>query len=290
MRVALLHNPTSGGEDHTDAELTDLVTRNGHEVVHLVTRVSDLTAALHRAPCDLVVVAGGDGTVGRAACELAGWQVPLSIFALGTANNTARSLSLPVAHKHVARNWSGGARVPFDLGVVGDGTVRRRFAEAVGWGVFAAVVASAKEKGDRKSVRKTLKRDRKLFQATSIEAIAQTYTIKIDGRDVSGDYLLVQIMNVPLLGPRLRVSPLSDASDGVFELVLALPEHRRSLDELARTGEIAEPLALRVERGREITVETAEPIAHVDGRLWRHAPGAHTFDISVEPSAIYYLR
>jgi diacylglycerol kinase (ATP) len=290
MRVALLHNPTAGGEDHTEAELTDLVTRNGHEVVHVVTRVSELTAALHRAPCDLVVVAGGDGTVGRAACELAGWRVPLSIFALGTANNTARSLNLPVAHKQVARSWNGGARVPFDLGVVGDGTVRRRFAEAVGWGVFASVVAAAKEKGDGKSVRKTLKRDRKLFQATSIEAIAQTYTIKIDGRDVSGDYLLVQIMNVPLLGPRLRVSPLSDSSDGIFELVLATPEHRRSLDELARTGELREPLALRVERGKELTVETSEPIAHVDGRLWRHAPGIHAFGVSVEPSAIHYLR
>jgi diacylglycerol kinase family enzyme len=125
---------------------------------------------------------------------------------------------------------------------------------------------------------------------TSVAAVAQNYSIKIDGRDVSGDYLLVQVMNVPLLGPRLRVSPLSDASDGVFELVLASPQHRRSLDELARTGEVAEPLAFRVERGKEITVETSEPITHVDGRLWRHAPGIHQFDISVEPSAIHYLR
>jgi diacylglycerol kinase family enzyme len=290
MRVALLHNPTAGGEDHDDAKLAELVTRNGHELVHLVQRVSDLTAALHRASCDLVVVAGGDGTVGRAACELAGWQVPLSIFALGTANNTARSLNLPAAHKHVARNWNGAERVAFDLGVFGDGTVRRRFAEAVGWGVFASVVATAKERGDQKSVRKTLKRDRKLFQTTSAAAIAQNYTIEIDGRDVSGEYLLVEVMNVPLLGPRLRVSPLSDASDGVFELVLASSEHRGSLDELARTGELAEPLALRVERGKQIRIQTSEPIVHVDGRLWRRAPGINNFDISVETSAIHYLR
>jgi diacylglycerol kinase family enzyme len=290
MRVALLHNPTAGGEDHTNAQLTDLITRNGHEVVHLVTRVSELTAALQRAPCELVVVAGGDGTVGRAACELAGWQVPLSIFALGTANNTARSLSLPAAHKQVAKSWNAAERVPFDLGLLGDGTVRRRFAEGVGWGVFASVVAIAKQLGDRNSVRKALKRDRKLFQTTSSVATAQNYTIEIDGRDVSGDYLLVEVMNVPLLGPRLRVSPRSDASDGVFELVLASLEHRGALDELARTGEIAEPLALRVEHGKQIRVQTSEPIVHVDGRLWHHAPGIHTFDISVEPRAIHYLR
>jgi len=290
MRVALLHNPTAGGEDHSDAELIELVTRSGHEVVHVVTRVSELTAALHRAPCDLVVVAGGDGTVGRAACELAGWRVPLSIFALGTANNTARSLSLPAVHKQVARSWNAAARVPFDLGLLGDGSVRRRFAEGVGWGVFASVVATAKERRDRGSVHKTLKRDRKLFQTTSGDAKAQNFAIQIDGRDVSGDYLLVEVMNVPLLGPRLRVSPLSDASDGVFELILAASEHRDSLDELARTGELATPLALRVERGKQIRIETAAPLAHVDGRLWRRAPGTNVFDVSVEPSAIQYLR
>jgi diacylglycerol kinase (ATP) len=290
MRVALLHNPTAGGEDHSDAQLTDLVTRNGHEVVHLVTRVSELTAALHRAPCDLVVVAGGDGTVGRAACELSGWQVPLSIFALGTANNTARSLSLPNAHKQIAKSWNAAARVPFDLGLLSDGAVRRRFAEAVGWGVFASVVAIAKQQGDPKTVRKTLKRDRKLFQTTSSVAAAQNYVIEIDGRDVSGEYLMVEVMNVPFLGPQLLVSPLSDASDGVFELVLASPEHRSSLDELARTGQVSEPLGFRVERGKQIRIETSEPIAHVDGRLWHHAPGIHAFDISVEVNAVQYLR
>lgn len=290
MRIALLHNPSAGGEDHSDAQLSELVTGNGHELVHLVTRVSDLTAALHHAPCDLVVVAGGDGTVGRAACELAGWQVPLSIFALGTANNTARSLKLPNAHKRVAKAWREAARVPFDLGVLGDGRVRRRFAEAVGWGAFAATVAVAKQQTECKSVKKTLKRDRKLFGATASAVTARHYAIEIDGRDVSGEYLMVEVMNVPLLGARLLVSPFSDASDGVFELVLASAEHRDSLEELALTGSVTNAMPLRIERGRQIRVQTSECVLHSDGRLWRHAAGNHDFDISVEASAIQYLR
>ena len=74
MRVALLHNASAGSEDHSDAELSAVIRRAGHEVMHVTRRIGELTAALHSSPCDLVVIAGGDGTVGKAACELAGWQ------------------------------------------------------------------------------------------------------------------------------------------------------------------------------------------------------------------------
>ncbi len=63
MRVALLHNASAGSEDHDDAELSEVIRGAWHEVIHLVRRVGELTAALHEEPCDLVVVAGGDGTV-----------------------------------------------------------------------------------------------------------------------------------------------------------------------------------------------------------------------------------
>src|SRR6185503_5524656 len=105
MRVALLHNASAGSEDHAEDELSAVIRRAGHEVTHVVRRVRELTAALQASSCDLVVVAGGDGTVGRAACELSGWRVPLSILALGTANNTARSLMLPSRASKIAKGW-----------------------------------------------------------------------------------------------------------------------------------------------------------------------------------------
>src|SRR5687768_14784909 len=136
MRVALLHNTSAGSEDHTDDELVQMIGRAGHEVVHVVDRASKLTAALQQSPCDLVAVAG-DGTVGRAACELSDWGIPIGILPLRTANNTALSLGLSDRLKKLVKGWSDSARLPFDLALVDDGDVRQRFSEGVGWGLFA---------------------------------------------------------------------------------------------------------------------------------------------------------
>lgn len=289
MRVALLHNASAGSEDHAEGELRSLIRRAGHELVHVVARVRDLTAALQSSPCDLVVVAGGDGTVGRAACELSGWEVPLSILALGTANNTARSLSLPTRLGKIVKSWRQASPVPFDLGLLSDGAVRRRFAEGVGWGVFPEAIAQAHLDPRRGSVGRTLKRDRKRFREVASRAPARPYEIEVDGRDLSGDYLLVEIMNVPLLGPRLELCKGSDPSDGAFEIVLVREGERQVLEELTRAGTIASGSAL-VARGSSIRVSAAEGLMHRDGQLLRHRPGARRFEIQVEPSAISYLR
>jgi diacylglycerol kinase (ATP) len=289
MRVALLYNASAGSKDHDGAELRKVIRAAGHEVVHMVRRVGALTEALHREPCDLVVVAGGDGTVGRTACELSGWQVPISIFPLGTANNTARTLELSRHHARAARGWDRARRISFDIGLIGDGSIRRRFAEAVGWGVFPATIVNARREKRHTSVARTLKRDRKLFRAMARKAPARDYRIHVDGRELSGAYLLVEVMNVPLLGARLPLSPASDPADGNFELVLATEEHRPALEELADTGLVARALPLRIERGARISVETSDAVMHLDGRLWRNAPGNRHYEIEVETGAIAYL-
>jgi diacylglycerol kinase (ATP) len=290
MRVALLHNASAGSEDHDERKLRKVIQGAGHEVVHRVRHVADLTAALHEEPCDLVVVAGGDGTVGRAACELSGWKVPLSILPLGTANNTALSLDLCADPEQAARGWHRGRKVPFDIGLVSDGRVRRRFAEAVGFGVFPSVIAKAtKLKSSSKNVTRTLERDRKLFRTVTAAASPRDYRIEVDGRDVSGAYLLVEIMNVPLLGPRLPLSPPSDPADGLFELVLASEGHRSALEELATEQAVVGAPTLRIERGARLRIETNEIVMHCDGRLWRHPTGRHEYQIDVEPGAVHYL-
>lgn len=288
MRVALLHNSSAGEEDHTDAELTGLIERAGFELVHVVSRVADLTAALHERTCDLVVVAGGDGTVGKTACQLSGWQLPIAILPLGTANNTARSLGLPKRAKKAVATWKQAERVPFDLGLLDDGAERVRFAECVGWGVFARTIAEARRRDSDGSVKQTLKRDRRLFRSLLASAEPRAYRVEIDGKDCSGRYVLVEVVNISLLGPQLPLSPGSDPSDGQLEVVLVGDDQRAALDRVAKTGE--PDGGYRTERGRRIRIEAEDALLHRDGSLVRHARGTRPFELSVEPAAVHYLR
>lgn len=288
MQVALLHNSSAGSEDHTDAELEARIEKANHEVVHLVKGVAGLKAALHERPCDLVVVAGGDGTVGRAACELSGWPVPIAVLPLGTANNTAHSLGLPMRVKQGIKSWAHAARVPYDLGLVDDGGQRVRFAECVGWGVFARTIVEARRQRDAGGVEQKLKRDRKLFRSVLARSRPGSYRVVVDGRDCSGEYLLVEVVNIAFIGPRLAVSPESDSSDGELEVVLVSATESACLESLARSGEPSPHY--RIERGRHIVVETSDALLHRDGRLERHAPGRRRFELEVEPAAVHYLR
>ena len=288
MRVALLHNTSAGSEDHTDDELVRMIGRAGHEVVHVVDGVQALTEALQKSPCDLIAVAGGDGTVGRAACELSEWGVPLGILPLGTANNTANTLGMSAGIKKLVKSWQSATRQPFDLALLDDGAVRQRFSEGVGWGVFPLTVAEAKKKPSLDAPRRQLRRDRKRFRDIVASARARFYEIEIDGRDCSGNYLMVEVMNVPLLGPQLEVSPASNPSDGELEVVLAGESEREALDSLARLGKT--PVPLPSQRGSQIRVRAEDGLLHKDGGLLRHAPGKRAFEIGVQAAAIHYLR
>jgi len=46
---------------------------------------------------DLVIVGGGDGTLKAAVDSLVQYQLPLGILPLGTANDLARTLSIPTS-------------------------------------------------------------------------------------------------------------------------------------------------------------------------------------------------
>jgi len=88
---------------------------------HAVTSGAELTEAVQRAidqGHDLVVVGGGDGTVGCAAGLVAGTDVALGILPLGTANDFARTLQVPGDLAAACDTVAHGKMVDIDLGRV----------------------------------------------------------------------------------------------------------------------------------------------------------------------------
>ena len=87
---------------------------------------------------DLLIVGGGDGTICEAARRLAYADIALGLIPLGTTNNFARTLGIPLTLAGAIGILAGGKVADVDLGRAGD-TV---FANLVSAGLSAQVAAS----------------------------------------------------------------------------------------------------------------------------------------------------
>jgi diacylglycerol kinase (ATP) len=108
VRVTLMHNPTAGDEEHSPEQLTAVLQDAGHEVLYQSVKEDGWPDALG-ARAELVVVAGGDGTVAKVFKELVGRDLPVALLPLGSANNVARTLGLAGdAPMRFVAAWKGG--------------------------------------------------------------------------------------------------------------------------------------------------------------------------------------
>lgn len=110
-------------------------------VMHRITNVDRaqhlgraLDAAVAGAP-DLLVVAGGDGTLSAAGRRLSGLDIALGVLPVGTTNNFARSLGLPVRLEAAVAALAAGKVADVDLGAADE----RAFTNMVSVGVSVQV-------------------------------------------------------------------------------------------------------------------------------------------------------
>jgi diacylglycerol kinase family enzyme/membrane-associated phospholipid phosphatase len=114
------------------------------------TTVDDAGASMARAAvaagADVVVVAGGDGTVRVVCAEMAGTGVPVGIVPAGTGNLLARNLGIPLSHDLAVETVLNGQDQAIDtVRIEGDDLGPTRFVVMAGLGLDAAIMADAPE-------------------------------------------------------------------------------------------------------------------------------------------------
>jgi diacylglycerol kinase (ATP) len=100
MRTCVIFNPRAGSADQAE-KLRDALAQRPHTVLRETSKAAEaslLSAQAMREGYDLIVAAGGDGTINEVVNGLApGFgQVRLGILPLGTGNDLARTLSIPL--------------------------------------------------------------------------------------------------------------------------------------------------------------------------------------------------
>lgn len=292
MQIILIHN-TGAGDGHYDEDaLLSLIRGHGHQVESFVAKDDWMRSV--RRPVELVVAAGGDGTVEEVARQVAGSGIPIGVLPLGTANNVASALGIVATPiPELIAGWTRAERRPFDTGRARADNEAFRFVESVGAGLLAESIAEITE-GSAGYVDELSDAQKRMDAAIDVlrRTLRQLQPIRIeltvDGQSLSGEYLLVEVMNFGCAGPNLRLAPDAVQSDGLFDVVLAeAGDRERLLEALPRYQHGAHPAdALRIHRARHVILDANGHQLHLDDELRKYQGPV---ELTVEPHALTFL-
>jgi diacylglycerol kinase family enzyme len=272
--VKLLHNPTAGEEDHTKKELTPLIEAAGWECRYSSTKEKGWD--IIEPDTDFIVVAGGDGTIRKAALALlerkfSDKKLPLAVLPLGTANNISKSLGITGSVEETIESWKTGQVKKYDIGRI-EGMDKIHFlVEGFGYGIFPRLMKAMKkvDKERKETPEKALQTALEELHHLILSTEARHYHILVDGNEHSGKFLLVEVMNSRSIGPNLLLAPDADPGDGSFEVVLIPDEERQKLAEHIKgrlNGE--EPcFDFPAISGSKVAIHTEDTLLHADDEL-----------------------
>jgi len=270
MRVLLIHNPKAGDRKHSKKQLMECLTRCGHQAFYQSAKGRGWKKAFKK-PVDLVIAAGGDGTVHQTAWQIIETGIPLAILPLGTANNLACSLGFTESVDEILQSLHCGKSQPFDIGVAHNGSQIDYFLEAAGGGLFADYfpAARANEK-EGASPEQELNGHLSLLRQLSLDYRTRSWKMSVDGKDISGRYILWGAMNIRSAGPGLHLAPKARTNDGRLDFV-AVHEHERKVfikHVDAHLAERKQRVPLTPRKFRELKITSPPGVMHLDGEPW----------------------
>jgi diacylglycerol kinase (ATP) len=195
-----------------EERLREILGRHGLGDALVATHSEDdaqrLTHEAVRDGYDLVVAAGGDGTIGTVAEILLGSETALGILPLGSVMNIARMLGVPRDVEQAAETLAAGVVRAIDVGRARDST----FYEAGSVGMHAAMFRYAQEfdRGDYSALLRTI--------WVAIRYRPARMTLQLDDETVRTRALMVTVSNGPFTGVGMTVAPDARLDDGAFDV------------------------------------------------------------------------
>lgn len=201
----------------TADELGSLAERHGLGQDIVETPDEDAARAAVRAAVadgiDVVVVAGGDGTVGLVAEGVLDSPTALAILPLGSVMNVARALDIPRDLEAAAALIPGSGIATIDAGEAEAADGRRvRFLEAGSVGMNAAIFREAQrfDDGDWASILRTI--------WVALRYRPARMLLELDEGIVRTRALMVTVSIGPYTGAGMTVAPDARLDDGRFDV------------------------------------------------------------------------
>lgn len=267
----LLVNPRSRNGGKSLPHVHDHLTRVGIKVVRAIEGFNSGSAAIrhHARDVDMVIVGGGDGSLNAAASGLLDTGLPLGVLPLGTANDFARTVGIPLATAEAIDVIARGKSSYVDLGDANG----HPFFNVASIGFSADLAMSLTQKAKKRwgklgygiVAAKLLARSR-LFTAT----------LEHDGRTEELRTLQVSVGNGRFYGGGMTVHADATATDGMLDFYSLEVDHWWRLLRLLptlRKGTHGQWDDVRAFSTKDLTIRTSKPRpVNLDGELITETP------------------
>lgn len=289
LTVGVIVNPAAGkGKGGKSApELGALLHRRGIDAALLVAGSAEESLAMAQKAVadgvDAIVAAGGDGTINLGIQAVAGTETPLAVIPLGTGNDNARLLGLPLDDIEAC------------VDVIADYTVRKvdlgRVTTADGsdrW--FLGVLSSGFDSCVNERANKMRWPKGEARYLVGIVAELGTfkpvpYRVVVDGEEIRDTGMLVAVGNGTSYGGGMQVCAGAKPDDGELTLTWLHEVSKftflRVFPSVYKGTHVNHPSVSQL-NGREITLDAPGQIVYADGERIGPLPA----DVSIQPGAL----
>lgn len=289
--ACLIYNPKSGGnvkDAHSLEKIVGALRDHGIRAEVGIKSSGKVARKLARKAAAqkqaLVIVAGGDGTIEDVAAQLVGTQTALGILPIGTMNNLARSLGIPLDLDDACALLGAGSTRQIDVGCVisdekGPGDY---FLETAGLGLTAMALPAgqAAKKGRLGTLPRALV---KLFEYKPGPVQVELD----DGETILANSEMVTVSNAPLTGLNFLIAPEAKMDDGLLDIAVYDGMGKTDLLDYFRgmsDGKRAENPKVRFYRAHKVRIRSQQPAPVVSDK--DVVPVGKVLDIELIPQAL----
>jgi diacylglycerol kinase (ATP) len=209
---------------------------------------------------DIVVAAGGDGTINEVACAMVDTGIPMGILPAGSGNGLARCLGISMRYALALRTIIRGNTKMMDVATVND----RLYTSIAGIG-FDAFVA---QKFSESYIRGMISYMQIILNEFSGYK-PMNYKFTIDGVSMEKQALMIVFANSDQFGFNTRVTPDAKVDDGLLDICVIRKMPATQLLNVgynAMRGTLENTGFTEYFRGKEITIDNVEnPLMNIDG-------------------------
>lgn len=292
MRAYICHNPDAGIEDsHDKKAIKDALRLAGYDTEYHSTRKKSFArdlAKFRARDADILVIAGGDGTIGKVIGALKDRAVPVALIPLGTANNIGRAFGTAGLPHVLCESWHPHELLKLDVGKAEGLWGSATFLETFGLGAMPRLMSDGDKDGTGLIGAAALAYGRKVLRRILKTAKPFRVDITVDRKRVTKSVLGVEVMNIAYTGPALKLAPAAAADDRIFDVVCFDAGRRKAMMDWVEAPRGAPPASIY--RGRDVSLRWRAAPQRLDDELKPAQTDEQTVHLSFEPEPVRILK